>query len=878
MKRKLLSLTLALVLVLGMMPSARAARVDQGSEPVVLDICDGDITAVSSANTVTYTQGENVYTSTGGLYVIQSDAETEFFGRIVLSAQDENAMQIQLSISNLYLNQYSAVLTLNDNVKASLTLTGTNKFRVWNVTSGGKNAAVCVMPSAELTIKGTGSLYAEGYTGAGIGGYSGGSCGTIIINSGTITALGDGSSIGIGGRKAKITINGGTVTATGVGSSGIGGSDSTVVINGGTVTAEHGIGGATTDNTSVTINGGVVTANGGTGSPGISAKTILIAGGEVTATGGKWCAGIGAKSNQSSGTITITGGTVIATGGERGAGIGGGNNGGCNVISISGGTVTATGGSEAAGIGSGAYGAVGAITISGGTVVANGGTTGIGGGGKYGYDRVGDGGEITIHNAKVTASGSYHAIGSGLKDNKYGCDSIDIGKDAILALSITTEGGSLYQERIDIMTQPVSASANSGNAPLFAVQATGNSGLTYQWQVKNGEVWEDIPGQTAENASVPVTAETEGAEYRCAITNGWGNTVYTNVVKSSILAFTQQPESVHTELNDSAALKVVSSNPGITYQWQRSYDGVTWAEVAGKTTATLALVTTHSQNGAWYRCVITATNGDWLASDAAQITVNSSAVTYKTDYYLQNADGTYTVAERVTKESEAGVSVTAPEKQFDHYTEVLSKGTHSGTVAADGSLTLSRYYDRVSYTLNFQTNGGAALPAVTAVHGAAVTLPQNVSRRGYTFGGWYLDKDLTQEANITAMPTQDTTIYAKWTAIGEGRGEEYKINGITLLGSDYEPAQGIPTGGFWAQVSVTNLSSESMDTLILTAYDKDGRIQDMYFLCADPQVGQTFTLGVWIDNSDGSIAELRAIIIPVLGGSMIPLAHGVGVK
>ena len=111
---------------------------------------------------------------------------------------------------------------------------------------------------------------------------------------------------------------------------------------------------------------------------------------------------------------------------------------------------------------------------------------------------------------------------------------------------------------------------------------------------------------------------------------------------------------------------------------------------------------------------------------------------------------------------------------------------------------------------------------------------------------------------------------ATWTAVGEGRGEEYKINGITLLGSDYEPAQGIPIGGFWAQVSVTNLCSSTMDTLILTVYDADGRIQDMYFLCADPQVGQTFTLGVWIDNSDGKIAELRAIIIPMLGGSMPP--------
>ena len=56
MKKKRLSILLALVLVLGMIPNARAAT-DMGSEPVVLDICDSDFSALSSAATVTYTQG-----------------------------------------------------------------------------------------------------------------------------------------------------------------------------------------------------------------------------------------------------------------------------------------------------------------------------------------------------------------------------------------------------------------------------------------------------------------------------------------------------------------------------------------------------------------------------------------------------------------------------------------------------------------------------------------------------------------------------------------------------------------------------------------------------------------------------------------------------
>ena len=104
-----------------------------------------------------------------------------------------------------------------------------------------------------LTIEGNGSLTANGNgNDAGIGAME---VGTLIINSGNITATGgDGGSAGIGGSKTNyqgnidggvITINGGTVTATGSAyTPAIGGSLSgvcgTITINGGKVTANGG--------------------------------------------------------------------------------------------------------------------------------------------------------------------------------------------------------------------------------------------------------------------------------------------------------------------------------------------------------------------------------------------------------------------------------------------------------------------------------------------------------------------------------------------------------------------------------------------------------------------------------------------------------------
>lgn len=136
-----------------------------------------------------------------------------------------------------------------------------------NVVKVNENAdpGIFVPSGSTLTIGGTGSLEAYGgdfdstSKGAGIGGYHihgeeyGIDCGHIVINSGTVTAVGNTGCAGIGsGRRAScdgITINGGTVTASNDGeAAGIGsghnGSCGDITISGGTVTATGGQNGA----------------------------------------------------------------------------------------------------------------------------------------------------------------------------------------------------------------------------------------------------------------------------------------------------------------------------------------------------------------------------------------------------------------------------------------------------------------------------------------------------------------------------------------------------------------------------------------------------------------------------------------------------------
>jgi len=203
----------------------------------------------------------------------------------------------------------------------------TNTIKGFNMYYSG----IYVPSGNTLTIQGTGSLNASsnGYA-AGIGAsditYGAGTCGNIIIESGTITATGGAYSAGIGGGNMSncgtITIRGGSVTATG-------GSEGTGI---------------------------------GSGADSSNCGAITISGGTINATSGNNAAGIGG----SCGNITITGGTVTATGKIDGAGIGSSAHKTCGDITISDGitSVTARRGADASHIiGAGVSGTCGTITI-----------------------------------------------------------------------------------------------------------------------------------------------------------------------------------------------------------------------------------------------------------------------------------------------------------------------------------------------------------------------------------------------------------------------------------------------------------------------------------------------------------------------------------
>jgi len=191
--------------------------------------------------------------------------------------------------------------------------------------------AIYVPTNSTLTIRGSGSLYADSsnseFRSAAIGAFAYPynsddvfPCGDIVIEGGTIVAnggVGIGAS-GNGGYCSNITITGdANVTATA------------------TVNGSAGIGAAGSDGNcgNITISGNAsVTATGQYYGPGIGAADhstcgdiVISTTGMVTATGNFFAPGIGAPGAFETckcGDITITGGTVIAAGSYHSPGIG----------------------------------------------------------------------------------------------------------------------------------------------------------------------------------------------------------------------------------------------------------------------------------------------------------------------------------------------------------------------------------------------------------------------------------------------------------------------------------------------------------------------------------------------------------------------------
>ncbi len=70
-----------------------------------------------------------------------------------------------------------------------------------------------------------------------------------------------------------------------------------------------------------------------------------------------------------------------------------------------------------------------------------------------------------------------------------------------------------------------------------------------------------------------------------------------------------------------------------------------------------------------------------------------------------------------------------------------------------------------SYTVSFNSNGGTAFNSQKISYGEKAVAPNDPSKMGYIFDGWYTDDTYVEEWNFNRAVTDNITLYAKWNSI-----------------------------------------------------------------------------------------------------------------
>lgn len=99
----------------------------------------------------------------------------------------------------------------------------------------------------------------------------------------------------------------------------------------------------------------------------------------------------------------------------------------------------------------------------------------------------------------------------------------------------------------------------------------------------------------------------------------------------------------------------------------------------------------------------------------------------------------------------------------------------------DSKITLYAQWTINKYTVSFDSNGGSSVVSITQDYKSTIIAPENPTKDGYQFDGWYKDSGLTTKYFPTNMPSSNITLYAKWKA------NSYTITFVVNGGSNISP-------------------------------------------------------------------------------------------
>ena len=165
---------------------------------------------------------------------------------------------------------------------------------------------------------------------------------------------------------------------------------------------------------------------------------------------------------------------------------------------------------------------------------------------------------------------------------------------------------------LGIRRQPSEQNIKNGGSVSFKVSATGKN-IKYQWQMKrqSEEHWHSTQGsgaQTPEVSFAGVGVGSNGARFRCKITDAKGRHIYTDTVKLYVFGISSNPHTKYVKKDTHVTFEVKAAGKELEYQWwqkKASDDDWYYASGSGARTSKLDLGPVSTKlNGMRYRCQV----------------------------------------------------------------------------------------------------------------------------------------------------------------------------------------------------------------------------------------------------------------------------------
>ena len=148
------------------------------------------------------------------------------------------------------------------------------------------------------------------------------------------------------------------------------------------------------------------------------------------------------------------------------------------------------------------------------------------------------------------------------------------------------------------------------------------------------------------------------------------------------------------------------------------------------------------------------------------------------------------------------------------YTDEACTNAYDFSQPVTKDMTLYAKWTINTYTVSFDSVGGSSVDEKTVDYNTLVTKPENPTKSGYTFGGWYEDEACTNVYDFTIPVTKDMTLYAKWTintykvsfdSVGGSSVDEKTVDYNTPVTKPEDPTKsGYTFGGWYEDEAYTN--------------------------------------------------------------------------